>query len=72
MPGLPMAIVQAEGDNVRPIESDKFQIATVETKDLIVPFDDPTYSLVTEVVDHLELGARLFSLRRRPNVPSSL
>jgi FtsP/CotA-like multicopper oxidase with cupredoxin domain len=36
IPGLPMIIVQADDENVRPVEVDEFQIAVAETYDVIV------------------------------------
>ena len=35
MPGLPMTVVQADGLNVRPIETDEFQMGVAETLSLI-------------------------------------
>src|SRR3546814_13340750 len=34
LPGLPMTVVQADGQNVRPVETDEFQIAVAETYDV--------------------------------------
>ena len=36
IPGLPMTVVQADGQNVRPVEVDEFQIGAAETYDVIV------------------------------------
>ena len=36
IPGLPMTVVQADGENVRPIETDELQISVAETYDVIV------------------------------------
>ena len=36
IPGLPMTVVQADGENVRPVETDEFQISVAETYDVIV------------------------------------
>ena len=36
IPGLRMSVVQADGQNVRPVEVDEFQIAVAETYDVIV------------------------------------
>ncbi|KAK0358142.1 hypothetical protein LTR94_036607, partial [Friedmanniomyces endolithicus] len=35
IPGLPMTVVQADGENVRPVEVDEFQISVAETYDVI-------------------------------------
>ena len=52
IPGLRLTIVQADGQNVRPVEVDEFQIGVAETYDAIVtPTDDRAYTLVGEAVD---------------------
>ena len=78
IPGLPLTIVQADGQNVRPVRVDEFQIGVAETYDLIVqPSDDRAYTLVGESVDRSGLAratlapregmaAAVPALRRRP------
>jgi CopA family copper-resistance protein len=57
IPGLPMTIVQADGQNIRPVETDEFQIGVAETFDAIVtPPDDRAYTLVGESVDRSGLA----------------
>ena len=57
IPGLPMTVGQAEGENVRPVEVDEFQIAVAETYDVIVnPREDRAYTLVSEAVDRSGMG----------------
>ena len=56
IPGLPMTIVQADGQNVRPVETDEFQIAVAETYDVIVTPGDRAYTLVSEALDRSGLG----------------
>ena len=52
IPGLAMTVVNADGENVRPVETDEFQISVAETYDVIVrPTDDRAYTLVAESVD---------------------
>ncbi|MGV3729486.1 MAG: copper resistance system multicopper oxidase [Sphingopyxis sp.] len=52
IPGLAMAVVQADGLNVRPIKVDEFQIGVAETYDVIVtPAEDRAYSFVAEAND---------------------
>ncbi|MBK8908491.1 MAG: copper resistance system multicopper oxidase [Rhodospirillales bacterium] len=49
LPGLPMTVVQADGQNVEPVEIDEFQIAVAETYDVIVrPESDRAYTLFAE------------------------
>ena len=52
LPGLPMTVVAADGQHVRPVETDEFQIAIAETYDVIVqPRDDVAYALIAESID---------------------
>ncbi len=57
IPGLRMSVVQSDGQNVRPIEVDEFQIAVAETLDVVVqPTEDRAFTLVAEAVDRSGLG----------------
>ena len=57
IPGLKMAVVQADGLNVRPVTVDEFQIAVAETYDVIVmPTEDRAYTLIAEANDRSGLG----------------
>src|SRR3546814_19017270 len=52
IPGLSLGVVQADGQNVRPVEVGEFQIAVAETYDVIVqPVEDRAFTLVAEAVD---------------------
>ncbi|WP_019833227.1 copper resistance system multicopper oxidase [Sphingomonas sp. PR090111-T3T-6A] len=52
IPGLPMTVVQADGQDVHPVEVDEFQIGIAETYDAIVtPPDDRAYTLIAESID---------------------
>jgi CopA family copper-resistance protein len=52
IPGLPMTVVQADGQNVLPVTVDEFQIAVAETYDVIVrPPADQAYTLFAESMD---------------------
>ncbi len=52
IPGLRLTIVQADGQNVMPVEVDEFQIGVAETYDAIVtPADDRAFTLVGEAID---------------------
>jgi len=78
IPGLPMQVVQADGCDVRPVETDELQIANAETYDVIVrPTADQAYTLVAEAADRsglaratlaprLGMSAPVPPLRRRP------
>ena len=51
IPGLKLTIVQADGQNVRPVTVDEVQIAVAETYDVIVEPDDRAYTVVAEAWD---------------------
>lgn len=51
IPGLKMTVVQADGQNVRPVEVDEFRIAPGETFDVIVQPEDRAYTLFAESLD---------------------
>ena len=52
IPGLKLTIVAADGQNVRPVTVDEFQIGNAETYDVIVePTGDQAFTLVAEAVD---------------------
>lgn len=52
IPGLSMQVVQADGQNIKPVNVDEFQISVAETFDVIVQSpQDQAYTLVAEAVD---------------------
>lgn len=52
IPGVPMTVVQADGQNVKPVETDEFRIAVAETYDVIVKLpDDRPYTIFAETMD---------------------
>ena len=52
IPGLPMTVVQSDGHNVRPVETDEFQIGVAETYDVIVqPQKAEAFTLMCESID---------------------
>ena len=69
IPGLPMTIVQADGQNVRPVETDEFQIAVAETYDVIVTPGDRAYSLISEALDRSGLGRATLAPRAGMSAP---
>jgi CopA family copper-resistance protein len=57
IPGLPMTVVNADGQNVRPVTVDEFQISAAETYDVIVePREDRAYTFVAEAMDRSGAG----------------
>ncbi|MGE4431787.1 MAG: copper resistance system multicopper oxidase [Sphingobium sp.] len=52
LPGLAMTVVQADGQDVEPVEIDEFQIAIAETYDVIVrPTEARPWSIIAEAID---------------------
>lgn len=51
IPGLPLTIVQADGLDVDPVETDEFQIGVAETFDAIVVPQDQAYTIFAETND---------------------
>ena len=71
IPGLPMTVVQADGENVRPVEVDEFQISVAETYDVIVrPTDDRAYTIVSEAIDRSGMGRA--TLAPRPGMTAEV
>lgn len=71
IPGLPMTVVQADGQNVRPVGTDEFQITVAETYDVIVtPPDERAYTFVAEAVDRS--GMARATLAPRPGMAAEV
>ena len=52
IPGLKMTVVQADGQNVQPVEVDEFRMGPAETYDVIVePQEDRAYTIFAETLD---------------------
>ncbi|WP_157218574.1 copper resistance system multicopper oxidase [Flavisphingomonas formosensis] len=52
LPGLPMTVVQCDGQHVQPVETDEFQIGIAETYDILVqPTEAKPYGLIAEAID---------------------
>lgn len=78
IPGLKLSVVATDGQNVRPVMVDEFQIGNAETYDVIVtPTEDRAFTLVAEAVDRsgmaratlaprLGMTAEVPPLRERP------
>lgn len=78
LPGLPMTVVAADGQNVQPVEIDEFQMGIAETYDVIVqPRVDRAYGLIAESIDRsgqcratlaprMGMAAEIPPLRDRP------
>jgi CopA family copper-resistance protein len=71
IPGLRLTVVQADGQNVRPVEVDEFQIGVAETYDVIVtPVEDRAYTLVGEAIDRS--GMARATLAPRPGMTAEV
>lgn len=78
IPGLKMTVVQADGQNVQPVEIDEFRIGPAETYDVIVePKENRAYTIFAETMDrsgyargtlapHLGMKADIPERRSRP------
>lgn len=71
IPGLPMTVIAADGQNVRPVEVDELQIATAETYDVIIePGNAEAYAIVCESMDRS--GMALAMLARQPGARAAV
>jgi CopA family copper-resistance protein len=71
IPGLKMTIVQADGQNVHPVEVDEFRIGPAETYDAIVtPTADRAYTIFSEALDRS--GFVRGTLAPRPGMSSEI
>jgi FtsP/CotA-like multicopper oxidase with cupredoxin domain len=65
VPGLRMTVVQADGNNVRPVAVDEFQISVAETYDVIVePEEERAFAMVAESVDRSGMGVATLAPRQ--------
>lgn len=71
IPGLPMTVVQADGLNVQPVETDEFQIGVAETYDVVVqPEDARAYTVMCESIDRSGYGRA--TLAPRPGMRAAV
>ncbi|QDH35356.1 copper resistance system multicopper oxidase [Porphyrobacter sp. YT40] len=71
IPGLPMTVIAADGQNVKPVEVDEFQIGTAEIYDVIVePGAAEAYTIVAESMDRS--GMALATLASRPGARAAI
>ena len=73
IPGLPMTVIAADGQNVRPVEVDELQIATAETYDVIIePGNAEAYAIVCESMDRSGMALAMLASRpgARADVPA--
>lgn len=71
IPGLKMTVVQADGQNVQPVEVDEFRISAAETYDVIVePKEDRAYTIFAESIDRS--GYARGTLAPRPGMSAEI
>lgn len=70
IPGLAMTVIAADGQNVKPVEVDEFQIGTAETYDVIVKPRAEAYTIVAESMDRS--GMALATLASRPGARAAI
>lgn len=56
IPGVPMTVIQADGQDVDAVEVDEFQIGVAETYDVIVTPADGSHAIVAEAMDRSGMG----------------
>jgi len=78
LPGLPMTVVQCDGQHVQPVETDEFQIGIAESYDIVVqPTEAKPYGFIAEAIDRsglvratlaprIGMAADIPALRERP------
>ncbi|HEX8232588.1 MAG TPA: copper resistance system multicopper oxidase [Caulobacteraceae bacterium] len=69
IPELEMTVVAADGQYVRPVAVDEFQIGNAETYDVIVRPKDRAYTLVAEAVDRSGMGRATLAPRPGMTAP---
>ncbi|MEJ7777774.1 MAG: copper resistance system multicopper oxidase [Sphingomicrobium sp.] len=69
IPDLSMTVVQADGQNVRPVTVDELQMGVAETYDVIVTPADRAYSFVSESIDRSGLGRATLAPREGMSAP---
>ena len=71
IPGLKMTVVQADGQDVQPVEVDEFRIGPAETYDVIVePREDRAYTIFAETLDRS--GYARGTLAPRPGMSAAI
>lgn len=71
IPGLKMTVVQADGQNVQPVEVDEFRMGPAETYDVTVePKEDRAYTIFAETLDRS--GFARGTLAPRPGMSAEI
>jgi CopA family copper-resistance protein len=71
IPGLPLSVVQADGNDIEPISVDEFRIGVAETYDVIVtPPDEAAYTIFAQAQDRS--GYARGTLAPRPGMAAAI
>ncbi len=73
IPGLKMSVVQADGQDVEPVNVDEFRFAPAETYDVIVtPAEDKAYTIAAEPIDRtgFAIGTLATSAGMKGDIPA--
>ena len=63
IPGVPMTVIQADGQDVADVEVDEFQIGVAETYDVIVAPPAGSHAIVAEAMDRSGMGVASLTSR---------
>ncbi|WP_275265854.1 copper resistance system multicopper oxidase [Gloeothece citriformis] len=70
IPGLKMTVVQADGQNVKPVTVDEFRIGVAETYDVIVqPQQEQAYTIFAETMDRSGYARGTLAIASGINAP---
>ncbi len=69
IPGTAMTVIQADGQNVQPVETDEFQIGVAETYDVIVEPTALAHAIVAESTDRSGMGVAMLTSRPGAKAP---
>ncbi|MEO5924647.1 MAG: copper resistance system multicopper oxidase [Bryobacteraceae bacterium] len=70
IPGLPMTVVQADGQNVQPVDTGELQIGVAETYDVVVQPTEEAHTLMCESIDRS--GYARATLATRPGMSAPI
>jgi len=72
IPNLPMQVIAADGQAVRPIEVDEFRIAPAETYDVIIQPQKSNYAIFAQTIDRsgFALGKLMCNQHEPINIPT--
>jgi CopA family copper-resistance protein len=70
IPGLKMTVVQADGDNVVPVEVDEFRMGPAETYDvLVIPSGRPAYTIFAQAQDRTGYARGTLAVQQGASAP---